>query len=393
MIRVGGEWTPVVDCDVHETLPSIDVLRPRLPRTWQRYFTECGFSGLPNDPYVATAHGGARADSWPAGGGPPGSSLPFMQEQLLAEHGIDYAILVGHFFRVSYLPQAEFAVALASAYNDWLIEEWLAGDERLLGSLQLALQDPQAAAREIDRLGGHPQIVQVLFPSTAQRPYGDPSFDPVYQALERNGLIMAVHPSGSTGTAPPLSGIAGGWPRTYMEMHCNWSLAFQAQLTNMVCEGTFVKFPGLRVVLLEAGFHWLPHLRWTLDTHWQSLQPEVPWLTEKPSRAIRDHVYLGSQPTIVPENTEHFLQILEMIDAHSTLLYASDYPHWDFDAPTRALPREVPDDLRRRILGRNALELYGLPDPAPQGVEGQEVEVHGVEVHGVEVHGAEAAPA
>jgi uncharacterized protein len=363
MISVEGQATPVVDCDVHETFPSIDVLEPRLDNRWRRYFSECRFNGLPRDPYVATAHGGTRVDAWPEQGGPPGSSYETLAEQLLAENRIDYVVLTGSFFRVSAMPQAEFATALASAYNDWLIETWLDRDERLRGSIQVALQDPEAAAREIDRIGQHPGMVQVLFPQAAERAFGHPSYDPIYAAAVRNDLLIAVHPSGSTGTFP-MPTPTGSWPRTYMEYHAAFALPYQAQVASLVCEGTFVRFPELRIVLLEAGFAWLPHVAWSLDAHWRSLHLEVPWLTRRPSEYIREHLVLGTQPIIVPDDTAQFVQLLEMIDGDQVLLFASDYPHWDFDAPHRFLPREVPPETRRRILGLNALELYGLTPPS-----------------------------
>jgi predicted TIM-barrel fold metal-dependent hydrolase len=361
MIRVGGQMTPVVDVDVHEAYQSADDLFPYLDKTWQRYYTECGFRGLPGDPYVATAHGGRRVDSWPPDGGPPGSDPEFLRAQLVDEHGVDYAILTGGFFRISYLPQVEFAVALCSAYNDWMVENWLTHDW-IYASLQVPTQDPQAAAREIDRLGGHPKILQILLPEKTIASYGDPFYDPVWEACVRNGLLAAVHPSGSSGTAAAPT-TTGSWPRTYAEMHANFSLSYQAQVSSLIMNGTFVKFPELRVVLLEAGFAWLPHILWTLDAHWQSLHLEVPWLVDKPSKYIHDHLILGTQPIMLPERIEHFLSLMEMIDGENMLVYASDYPHWDFDAPARALPREVSDDARRKILGLNALDLYGLPAP------------------------------
>jgi predicted TIM-barrel fold metal-dependent hydrolase len=47
-----------------------------------------------------------------------------------------------------------------------------------------------------------------------------------------------------------------------------------------------------------------------------------------------------------------------MIEAERTVLYASDYPHWDFDNPKVAF-KDVPAGLRERIFVGNALDLYG----------------------------------
>jgi predicted TIM-barrel fold metal-dependent hydrolase len=41
------------------------------------------------------------------------------------------------------------------------------------------------------------------------------------------------------------------------------------------------------------------------------------------------------------------------------LMYASDYPHWDFDEPDFGVPTALEIDLRRRILGENAYEFFG----------------------------------
>ena len=37
--------------------------------------------------------------------------------------------------------------------------------------------------------------------------------------------------------------------------------AYQSQLTSLVAEGTFDRFPELRVSLIESGFAWLPGFR------------------------------------------------------------------------------------------------------------------------------------
>ena len=51
--------------------------------------------------------------------------------------------------------------------------------------------------------------------------------------------------------------------------------------------------------------------------------------------------------------------------APTQLLYASDWPHWDFDVPARLF--ELPflsDQDRRNILGLNAARVFNLEVPA-----------------------------
>lgn len=52
-------------------------------------------------------------------------------------------------------------------------------------------------------------------------------------------------------------------------------------------------------------------------------------------------------------------RILVDLRADKSVMFASDWPHWDFDDPEVAL-RPLPKELRTRILGENAAALYGL---------------------------------
>jgi hypothetical protein len=59
---------------------------------------------------------------------------------------------------------------------------------------------------------------------------------------------------------------------------------------------------------------------------------------------------------------------LGAIDAKTQLVYASDWPHWDFDLPSIFLDLPFLDEqAKRNILGLNAAKLFNLDVPALQG--------------------------
>jgi predicted TIM-barrel fold metal-dependent hydrolase len=57
----------------------------------------------------------------------------------------------------------------------------------------------------------------------------------------------------------------------------------------------------------------------------------------------------------------------DMINAKSNLLYASDWPHFDFDTPS--VIYDIPfldEQAKRNILGLNAANLFGLNKNGPK---------------------------
>ncbi len=349
----------IIDTDVHNTFTKADDLLPYLPEPHRSRVADAGF-GFQGVGYYSVV-GVLRRDAVPARGGPSGSDPALVRSQLLDAYGIDYAILTGGgILGVSNLPDPDYAAALASAYNDWVINEWLPTDPRFYGAIVISTLDPALAAKEIDRVGQHPRMVEVLMGSGARFPYGQRFYHPIYEAAERNGLPVAIHP-GTEGAGVANPPTSAGYPSSYLQWHTCLSQNFAAHVVSLVCDGVFVKFPKLKFVCIEGGVAWLAPLMWRLDKNYKALRSEVPWLTRLPSEYIHDHILLSTQPVEEPENPEDLLRIFEILDAGKTLMYASDYPHWDFDHPFTSLPKGMSETMRRRIMAETAIELYGLP--------------------------------
>jgi predicted TIM-barrel fold metal-dependent hydrolase len=96
-----------------------------------------------------------------------------------------------------------------------------------------------------------------------------------------------------------------------------------------------------------------------MDQNWHQFRKEVPWVKVKPSETVLNHVRFTSQPMEEPEKPEYLASILEMIHADRTLVFSTDYPHWDNDFPNLTLPG-ISAALRQRIFFQNAADLFNL---------------------------------
>jgi hypothetical protein len=111
--------------------------------------------------------------------------------------------------------------------------------------------------------------------------------------------------------------------------------------------------------MIEAGFAWIPALGWRLDKHWKTLKSEVPHLKRAPSEYMREHLWVTTQPMEESEQRGHVVDVMKWIGI-DRILFATDYPHWDFDDPRYALPPGLTEAERRAILSENARALYGF---------------------------------
>ena len=355
----------MIDADVHFSVEPGRVL-DLLAEPWRRRYAS-GNRG-PGHPGYWNPNGVDRADAVTPDGARIEASPAGLGEHFFDVHGVEYGVLNKESsLHVGLSPEPDFAAAVLSAVNDVVVSDWLPADPRFRASLLVSVADPALAAREIHRLGDHPGIVQVLMPSGARVPYGQRLYHPIYAAAVEHGLPVAIHPgSEGVGVSGPPGGA--GWPGSYLEWHTGLVCSFVGHLVSLVAEGVFVRFPGLRFVLIEGGLSWLPPLLWRFDKNWKALRQTAPWLVRPPSEYVRDHVLLTTQPIEEPEHPEHLRAMLEMFDVGRMVMFSSDFPHWDGDTPDFAA-RAFPAALRPRVLGETARELYGLPARAGGAAE------------------------
>ena len=206
----------LIDCDVHPLMSSFRDLVPYLaehhrrriepamdPRAGER--VSCR---LPRRAYFHP-FSVSRGDTVEADGTNHAMDPIRVKEDLLDRYNIDYAILLGNdLTTLSGMPDPDLAAGIASAYNDWMLDQWINTDPRFRLTMWVAPQDPVLAAQEIDRLASHPAVVQVAF-SQMDALLGKRHYWPIYEAAHRNGLPVAFHvgaeSAGLNGAQIPLA--------------------------------------------------------------------------------------------------------------------------------------------------------------------------------------------
>jgi hypothetical protein len=106
-----------------------------------------------------------------------------------------------------------------------------------------------------------------------------------------------------------------------------------------------MRFPGLKVVLIEGGVAWLPPALWRLDKTWRGVRAgdAVADAHADLDRA-RPYPHDRRSPSTRRRTRRSLLRLMDQIGSDEMLLYASDYPHWHHD-DSDALPDGLPADL------------------------------------------------
>lgn len=277
-------------------------------------------------------------------------------ENVMDQIGLDDIILISN----ELLSFAEIRgddnrmVEVANAYADFMLDEVLSAKRNIYGLLVLPYQDPEACVELIDRVGDEDEIVGTcLVTKGPEPPLGHRKYDPIYEAAEAKDLPVVFHTGGSGLDDYHVRGY-----ETMLETHTlGFLTANMSQLTSLVVQGVPEKFPDLDLVFQESGLSYVPMLATRLDTEYMKRQSEAPLLEKRPSKYMKEFYY-GTQP--LEEDLAWLEQVMEYIGAEQ-IMYASDYPHWDYDEPSAIgdLPF-LSTSEKRAILGGNAAEVFGL---------------------------------
>lgn len=350
----------VVDVDAHY-LEAVADLAEYMDEPWRTRVRSADAKRLlPQSLGDRMLGGRIRRDDVEYGYG--GSMAPEQVPEVMQRLGVDASVMLpNRLTLLGSLSVRDLAVAFSDACIDFMLDKVVDPDRGVYTLVIVPWQDPEAGAATINRVGADPSVVGVCFmTSGAKPPLGDVRYNPVYEAAERFDLPIVFHADPAL-TLVEGASYADGLSRLVEAHSLGFLIGNQIQLTSLLMQGVPERYPKLKFVFLESGLFWLPMMMYRLDEYYLKRREEAPLLKQLPSEYVLDRVYVGTQPIEAPKQLRHLAAIFEMAHGETNFLYATDYPHFDYDDPTAILRLNfLDDDARAGVLGRNAMRVFNF---------------------------------
>ena len=252
--------------------------------------------------------------------------------------------------------------ACCEIYNDWIYDALESKSPRWRCAGLIPTWDVDQAiseVRRISRLG----LAAAMLPVVGNPEWNDPSWDPLWSAIEESGLPAVMH----QGTGHDMLFYRGPGAAV-TNLLATQSMAPRAAGL-LTTSGALERHPGLHVVFVECNASWIAWTMDTLDFYYDSFRNYQddfgrnwvrPVLAEKPS------FYIGRQLHATFQDDQSAVANLARTGVEP-LMWGSDYPHEESTYPhsRETVDRLVGDlspEVAARIVGGTCAEVFHFDD-------------------------------
>ncbi|OYX10925.1 MAG: amidohydrolase [Rhizobiales bacterium 32-66-8] len=243
------------------------------------------------------------------------------------------------------------AVRLARQANEALAAEVQRRPDRYAGFAHLAMQDPVAAADELERCVRDLGFVGAMVNGQTNGIYLDhPRYDVFWERMQALDVPLYLHP----GDSYVLPYVLDGCPEL-LKPTWEWNIETSSHFLRLVFSGVFDRFPRLKLILGHMG-ETLPYVLWRLDSRADLIVGKRP-LMQPPSLYLKRNLFVttSGQCDDVP-----LIAAVSALGA-SQVMFAVDYPYEDSATAGRFLDAAAIDEtVRARVAHLNAQQVLRL---------------------------------
>ena len=212
--------------------------------------------------------------------------------------------------------ERDAAVATRNARdsNDFLAREIQKRPDRYSGFAHIALQDPKAAADELERCIRELKFCGAMINGHTHGKYlDDRAFDPFWERADALATSIYLHPADPVAPLPVLAGY-----KFLSRPMWGWGVETGSHALRLIVGGHFERYPRARLVLGHLG-ETLPFLLWRFDSRakFHGLQ-----LENAPSEYIRQNVLVTTSGMCSIEPLACTIAAL----GEDRVMFAADFP-------------------------------------------------------------------
>jgi predicted TIM-barrel fold metal-dependent hydrolase len=338
---------------------------------------------IPNPTFDVVARPGAQEEYFRVGNpegksfreliGEPMRSIPAFREpapriELMDELGVDQTLMfptLASLLEERMRDDPELTHATIHSLNEWLHEEWTFNyEDRIFTTPVITLPIVDKAIEELEWAVERGAKVVLIRPAPVpgyrgSRSFGLPEFDPFWQAVVDNDVLVAMHASDSG-----YNRYQADWtgPQEMLPFKLDAFRMFTAgkrpiedSMAALCCHGVFARFPDLRVASIENGADWvLPFLKQLEDVYRKMPQE----FDGNPIEQFKRNVW------VAPFHEDDILKISETIGVDQ-LVFGSDFPHPEGLAEPCSyvdhLPPGLPQEDVAKVMGGNLARIMRVP--------------------------------
>jgi len=283
----------------------------------------------------------------------------------LDRFSIDVQVVFPTMFLAATAEDIKLEGALFQAYNTYVGRACVKSKGRVRWVALVPFRDQEAAIREMRRAKDLGAVGIFTMGMVWEQTLSDPAFFPIYEEAQTLDLPICVHLGWSS---PPVTNLFVDGQSFFVSatIPVIWGFTFT------MGAGLPTRFPKLRFGFLESGSEWVPYAIKQLRRRAKPLsvisgevrRPTFGTGFDREYYRDAEELFREGRVFVNCEGDEDFDYLLKHL-GEDGLMCSSDFPHGDPSAEETYVSHwrnrtDLPDQVKKKLLGENAARFFGL---------------------------------